>query len=626
MMVRPTARSAVRYGQKLRRNIVLAVLVLLALLLVARLVFLHCIDRPFLLEQGNNRAMRIRTEVALRGMILDREGEPLAISSPVSTVVADPKVLWATLEGDFNREKEACLSNSRHSDFCTWINDKEIHEDIILMRYEKIRLEPLAAALEMPVGDMMRLLQERAEKRSYYLKRQLSPAQMETVMALKIHGILREDSYQRFYPAGELTGQIIGFTDIDEQGQEGIERQYNDWLSGQQGKVKVLQDRDRHAIEIVEETTPVAPGQNLQLSIDKRLQFIMRKTLSETMNQFQAKSVSAVMVDVASGEILAMVSLPDGNPNISVERVAELMKNKVITDVFEPGSTIKPISVAAALNAGVITTQTSFKTSSPYRIGKHTVRDTHNYPQLDTVGIIRKSSNVGMAMISQKTPREQYYQFMKQMGFGQLSGMQFPGEQRGILHRPEKQDDFTYATTFFGYGISTTALQIAHAYATIANGGVKMPLTLIKRQHSVEGEQIVSQQIANDVLFMMHEAVNAGGTGRRANTGSYTVAGKTGTAHKITDGRYDRSRYRGLFAGVAPAQNPKISLIVVVEEPTSGAYYGGLVAAPAFAKIVEWSLPILGVLPDKISRTDDIKLDIQPQFFAREEKNNENHP
>ncbi len=605
------ARSASHYGETGRRNVIVLVLAVCALALVARLVYLQVVKSRFLIAQGENRALRTQTEEALRGMILDREGEPLAISTPVSSVVADPKTLWESLQGDFVREKEACFDDSAHSRYCSWINIEEIDPSITRMRYEKERLAPLAERLAIANGTLMEMLRKRAKRRFYYLKRQIPPSEMSAIMALGIRGIDREDAYKRFYPAGELVGQVVGFTDIDEHGQEGIERQYDHWLSGQPGKVRILQDRRHKAIHVVDEEMPAAPGAPLQLSLDKRIQFVMYKTLQETFDAFRAKSASAVMVDVKSGEILGMLSLPAGNPNNSVERVPQLMKNRIVTDVFEPGSTIKPIAIAAALEAGVITPHTLFKTKGYLAIGDNLVRDTHNYGTLDTIGVFRKSSNVGMTMISKRMPREKYYTFLKKMGFGKHSRLRFPGEQIGIVHDPETLDDFSYATTFFGYGIATTALQIAHAYATIANGGIKLPLTLLERHNSHHGVRVMTKEVAREVLHMMKIAVEEGGTGWRANTGSsYTVAGKTGTAHTISNGKYDENRYRALFAGVAPASNPRIALVVVVENPNSISYWGSRVAAPAFAKITESSLKILGVLPDKISRTDDIDLQV----------------
>lgn len=610
--------SASKYGKTGRRNVVLFLLALCSMALVLRLFHLQVVVSKYLQEQGNLRSLRVQKQNALRGMIMDREGEPLAISSPVSSIVVDPKILLETLKGKYIAKQEKCLDKQTYEN-CAGLGSMDLDESLRIALYQKEALVPLATLLERSNDDLFQELQEKSTRRFLYLKRNIQPALMDDIMALKLPAISREDGFQRFYPDGELTGQIIGFTGLNEHGQEGIERQYDSWLSGTEGRIRVMQDLAHNPISILGEDIPTTPGQALQLSIDKRLQFVMRKVLLDTMNEFKAESVSGVMIDIKTGEILSMVSLPDGNPNNPAERIPQLMKNKVITDVFEPGSTIKPIAVAAALEAGAITEKTSFPTNKEYYMGRYVVRDTHNYGTLDTIGVIRKSSNIGMAMISQRVPRNAYYAFMQNMGFGQRSGIKFPGEQRGVLQNPDKLGDFSYATTFFGYGISTTALQIAHAYATLANDGVKVPITLIKRERPEGGIRVMNSKVAKSVMEMMRVAVLAGGTGKRANAISYTVAGKTGTAHKVIHGEYDKTRYRGLFAGVAPATNPRVAVAIVVEDPAPGGeYYGGIIAAPAFARIVEWSLRIMGVLPDKVDKAHKVNLSVEPELLSED--------
>lgn len=613
------ARSASRYGAAFRQRIVLGFLTVCALALVGRLAYLQLgKTAKFLEEQGENRFLRIHQEDALRGMIMDREGEPLAISTPVSALWANPKVLWETLRGDFDRLHERCVQDVKTDERCSWIvGETEAQKTTARLRYEQDRLAPVAEILGMPLLDFYQALRERETRKFYYIKRQLPPVEIDEIMALNIDGFEREDSYQRFYPAGEVVGQIVGFTGIDERGQEGIELVYDQWLAGQTGRVRIMRDKSGKAIQVVDEEMPAAPGSALQLSIDKRIQYIMHQVLSETKDEFRAASVSGVMVDVKSGEILAMVSLPAGNPNNPAERVPDLMKNHIITDVFEPGSVIKPLAMAAALDKGIISPKTQFKTALTYRMGKNTVRDIHHYGTQDAIGVIRKSSNVGMAILSQKVPRQQYYEFLKNLGFGGYSGVRFPGEQPGVLRNPKKLNDFEYATTMFGYGISTTALQLAHAYATVANGGVRLPLSLLKQDHPAEGERVMSEKTARQVTEMLAAVTAKGGTGTRANTESYTVAGKTGTSHKIINGRYAEKRYRSLFAGFAPIGDPRIAMVIVVDDPVPQGknYYGGLTAAPPFGRIAEWSLKMLGVLPDKISKTDEVALDVDNAVF-----------
>ena len=608
------ARSASRYGATARRNVVVGFLALLTLGLVIQLVRLQVTTADTLTKRGYDRSLRIQTEDARRGMILDREGEPLAISTPVSTLIIDPTRMWATLNGDFDRLHEACLTDRAYSPDCAWVNHG--NEEEARLRYQYEALRPLAALLDEDLTRFYDELAARADSQFMYLGRQIPPSIANEALDLKIPGLRRENGYKRFYPSGEILGQIIGYTDVEDKGQEGLEKLYEQWLAGQPGKVKVLQDRAGRALRVVEEVSPASAGTQLQLSIDKRIQYITHQVLQETMDEFRAESVSAVMVDIKTGEILAMVSLPAGNPNVSAERRAELLKNRSVTDTFEPGSTMKPLAVAAALDAGVITPKTSFRTGGTYKMGRYTVRDTHNYGTQDTVGVIRKSSNVGMAMISERMPRKKYREFMTALGFGQPTGIGFPGEQRGHFPRTEKISAFDYATTFYGYGVSTSALQLAHAYATIANDGVEVPLSLLKVDEPPEGKRVMSEKTARAVQKMLEAVVGDGGTGRRANTESYTVAGKTGTSHKVRKGGgYAEKNYRGIFAGYAPAHDPRIAMVVVVDDPKGSEYYGGLVAAPPFSKIADWSLKMLGVLPDKIAKSGEIGLVADAALF-----------
>ncbi|WP_314887185.1 penicillin-binding protein 2 [Cardiobacterium hominis] len=608
------ARSIFRYGATARRNVVVGFLALMTLGLVAQLIRLQVTTADSLTKRGYDRSLRIQTEDALRGMILDREGEPLAISTPVSTLIIDPLRMWATLNGDFDRLREACQTDKAYSVDCTWANSG--NEEEARLRYQYETLRPLATLLDEDLAKFYDELAARADQQFMYLRRQIPPSIANEALDLKIPGLRRENGYKRFYPSGEIMGQIIGYTDVEDKGQEGLEKLYENWLAGQAGKVKVLQDRAGRALRVVEEVRPASAGTQLQLSIDKRIQYITHQVLQETKDEFRAESVSAVMVDVKTGEILAMVSLPAGNPNVSAERRAELLKNRAVTDTFEPGSTMKPLAVVAALEAGVITPKTSFRTNGTYKMGRYTVRDTHNYGTQDTVGVIRKSSNVGMAMISERMPRKKYRDFMTALGFGQPSGIGFPGEQRGHLPHTEKISAFDYATTFFGYGVSSSALQLAHAYATVANNGVAMPLSLLKVEEPPQGTRVMSEKTAKAVQKMLEAVVSDGGTGRRANTESYTVAGKTGTSHKVRKGGgYAEKNYRAIFAGYAPAHEPRIAMVVVVDDPKGSDYYGGLVAAPPFSKIADWSLKMLGVLPDKIAKSGEIGLVADSALF-----------
>ena len=617
--------AASKYGENPRIVVIAVGFLFVVCFIIGRLFGLQIEAHRYYVEMADKRALRIVSEIALRGMIIDREGEPVAVSSPVSSIVADPKLLTETLQNDLIEFKEKCIQEGLNEDnqlICDFIfSNANLSDEMLFTLYKQNKLEDLAALLQMGVDDLIADIEERKNRRFYYLKRQVQPDVTEKIIALGLPGIFRNDGFNRFYPDAELLGQIVGFTDVEERGQEGIEKQYDEWLRGQKGKVKVVTSasRGRKPIAVIGEEEATIQGQELQLSIDKRIQYVMRRELAVNQKEYRAKSASAVMIDVKTGEILAMVSLPDGNPNNSEERKPELMKNRIITDVFEPGSTMKPIAMAGALDAGVISKKTYFPTNGHMNVGKGVVRDPRNYGTLDATGIIRKSSNIGMAMIAQKMPRAKYYDYMHRMGFGEPTGLRFPGEQRGIHRNPKKLDDFSYATTFFGYGISANALQVAQAYATLANHGVKVPLTLIKRDHIIEGEQVISRQAADAVVEMMLSVVREGGTGTRANTASYTVAGKTGTARKIVNRHYSDTLHRALFAGIAPATNPRIAVVVVIDEPQDKSGAGGIVAAPVFSRITENSLKLLGVLPDKINLNDAVHLKINAEQFKVDE-------
>lgn len=608
--------SASRYGQNRRLKWVAIIFIVIALAFSCRLYYLQILRHDFFVKQADQRSVRPVYEMALRGMIIDREGDPLAVSSPVSSIVADPKKLLDRLNETYDSLIKNCPNDETISEDCKIFSNQYLSSSVQETLFKNKKLEELAKLLELDTNSLINDLESKRSRRYYYLKRGVSRDLAEEITNLNIYGISREDGFTRFYPDGELVGKILGFTDVDNHGIEGIEKQYDEWLSGKRGKSKVLIGAGgKKPINVLGEEIAVTQGEDIQLSIDKRIQNAMRREVYRTWEEFKAQSVTAVMVNVKTGEILGMVSIPDGNPNNSSERIPKLMRNHAITDSFEPGSVMKPIAMAAALDAGVISTKTIFPTRGTMRIGKNTVKDTHNYGTLDSTGVIRKSSNIGMALISLKMPRKKYYAFMQKMGFGQLTGVNFPGEQKGILRNPEKINDFDYATTFYGYGISANALQIAQAYATIANNGKKVPLTLLKTDRNQEGVQVISPRVANSVLNMMKTVVAEGGTGTRASTTSYTIAGKTGTAHTVIGKRYAANRYRGLFAGIAPANNPVIAMVIVVEDPKGKVYFGGSVAAPTFSRITESSLKFLNVVPDKINHSGELQFEIDNDIF-----------
>ena len=614
--------SASAYGKNRRLKLVAIIFIAIALIFTYRLYKLQILHHDKLVEKADGRSIRPIKKIALRGLILDREGEPLAISTPISTIIINSREMMGNFQKRYDLLKENCpKSVDYHEDCPDFNNNLGLTDNLQFTMYRSKKLEGVAKLLGMETKELVDLVEDVSKRtrgyKRYELAKGITRDLAEQISALNVFGISREDNFTRSYPDGELVGKLVGYTDYDNRGGAGIEKIYDDHLAGKNGESKVLINAGgKNPINILGEEIPVVQGLDVQISIDKRIQHIMRQELYKAWEEFKAKVVLAVMVNVKTGEILGMVSLPDGNPNNQADRANhELMRNHAITDVFEPGSVMKPIAMASALETGKITPNTVFSTSKKMRIGNRTVTDTHNYGALSSSGIIKKSSNTGMALISYKVGRKHHYEFMKKMGFGQKTGLNFPAEQKGSLRKMERMGDHEYATTFYGYGVSANALQLAQAYATIANNGKKTPLTLLKKDRSAEAEQVISPRSANSVLQMMKMVVADGGTGTRARTIRFTVAGKTGTAHTLNErGKY-ANRYRALFAGVAPADNPLIAVVVVVEDPKGKTYFGGSVAAPVFARIVEPSLQLLSVVPDKISTDGELTFTIDPEVF-----------
>ena len=437
-------------------------------------------------------------------------------------------------------------------------------------------------------------------------------------------GFSQENYYMRSYPYPELMSSIVGYVKatvdgIEGQGEAGVEYNFNEALLSKDGKRAVIRTKDNKVLHYLEELEKPQKAENLVLSVDFRLQYVAVQALQEALNEYRAKGAMATIVDVHSGEILAMVSLPTVDINNQKER--DKFRDKNYMDKYEPGSVIKPIVVAAALDAGVISPNTSFTVSHTYGIGKNVVTDVGNYGTLDVAGIIKKSSNIGMAKISERFPRKDFYKYMRAFGFGQPA-LNFRAEANAILHDPTKRDpnapkrlfynNFAYANMHYGYAIEATAVQLASAYATIGNGGIRIPLTILKRKTLPQGTRVVSQKVARQVQHMMQSVVSGeGGTGIKADTEEYTVEGKTGTSHKIVRGRrgYSDKNYLSLFVGLVPSNNPKLAIVIMIDSPDkSKGHFGGVVAAPVFSKVASQSMKILGIAPDKIKPIDEIDL------------------
>jgi cell division protein FtsI (penicillin-binding protein 3) len=544
-----------------RRVFILLCMGLAAVALVWRAVSLQVLDKEFLLSQGEARHLRVVTLPAHRGVIQDRNGEPLAVSTPVESV---------------------------------WVNPQELGG-------EQQRIPELAALLSLDGGKVQQLLARRADREFVYLRRHLSPALAEKVSALKIPGVYLQREYRRYYPGGEVAAHLVGFTNIDDQGQEGLELAYEDWLGGEPGAKRVIKDGKHHIIEDVESIRRPRPGKDLKLSIDRRIQYLAYRELKGVMKEHKARAASAVVLDVKSGEVLAMVNQPSFNPNNRQQLRRSDMRNRAVTDVFEPGSTMKPFVVATALQSGRFQPETEVSTSPGwYRVGVNTVRDVHDYGQLDVTGVIRKSSNVGISKIALALPAEDIWTTLTDLGFGAQTYSGFPGEASGLLSYHGGWNAIETATLAYGYGISVTALQLAQAYGVLATDGIKRSVTFLREGDVSEERRIMPAETAQQVRVMLEQATGPDGTAPQARVAGYRVAGKTGTVKKAAPGGYSSNKYLAVFAGLAPASDPRLVMVVMVDEPGNGKYYGGQVAAPVFSRVMSGALRLLAVPPDDL--------------------------
>ncbi|WP_444817086.1 peptidoglycan D,D-transpeptidase FtsI family protein [Stutzerimonas frequens] len=546
-----------------RFRIVLALLALLVGVIAWRIVDLQVMDQAFLQGQGDARSVRHIPIPAHRGLITDRNGEPLAVSTPVTTLWGNPKELQAA----------------------------------------RARWPELAKALGQDPASLSERLQSQASREFIYLVRGLTPEQGQDVLDLKIPGVYSQEEFRRFYPAGEVAAHVVGFTDIDDRGREGMELAYDEWLAGVPGKRQVLKDRRGRLIKDVQVVKNAKAGKAMALSIDLRLQYLAHSELRNVVHEYGAKAASLVMVDVKTGEILAMANQPTYNPNNRRNLQPAAMRNRAMIDVFEPGSTVKPFSIAAALGTGKYQPDSVVNTLPGWmRIGRYTIRDVSRGGMLSLTGILMKSSNVGISKIALDIGAEPVYAVMQQAGFGQDTGLGFPGERVGNLPNHRKWRDAETASLAYGYGLSVTAVQLAHAYAVLGNQGVNVPLSLLRLDQTQDGVQVIDKQISATVLQMLRAVVEEeGGGGARAKVPGYHVGGKSGTAKKISGtGGYTKDAYRSFFAGVAPLSNPRIAAVVVVDEPSKGQYYGGLVAAPVFGKVMARALRLMNVAPDNL--------------------------
>lgn len=574
-----------------------AVVLMCFVALVGRAFYVQVINRDFLQNKANANILRTEKLKAMRGVIYDRHGVPLAISTPVMKVVIDPRDYFDNKK--LFDEITAELANDPHNrKLKRQLPDKNLN------------LDELADAVGMDRAELKKKMNERPRSRYLVLQKEVPPQQAELIEKRNFQGVYTEKNYKRYYPQPQPNAQIIGLTNSEGVGIEGLEMQLNKRLAGIDGEQQVVRDKKGNRVKDPEVIKEVESGENITLSIDSRLQYILYRELTAAGVANNARSASAIAVDVKTGEILAMTSWPSYNPNDKNGLAnKDAMRNRGATDMFEPGSTMKPLTVAMALETGKYQPTTVVNTSpGSMRVGNHTIRDTHNYGQLTLAGIIQKSSNVGVAKIALSLPYSTLPTFLKRVGFGERSAVKFPGESSGLVLPPSKWNVSEVATMAYGYGINATVLQMVDAYAMLANHGVKVPLSLYKLEEPPKGQQMIDPKIADQVLLMMEAVTLPGGTARQANIPGYRVAGKTGTAHKLRADRkgYSEKEYRALFSGVAPVSDPRLAIFVVVENP-QGQYYGGLVAAPVFARVMQESLRLMNVPLDKPLDTPKIQ-------------------
>jgi len=554
-----TSNGAVLYRG--RRVFLLSLMVLAVGLLVCRAVDLQLLRNAFLQEQGDARSLRVVSIPAHRGMITDRNDEPLAISTPVDSIWADPQEMLAA-SAQWPRLAKLLDLNVR------WIKDR---------------------------------LRENANREFVYIKRHIPPALADQVMALDIPGVFAQREYRRYYPAGEVAGHVLGFTNVDDVGQEGAELTYEQWLRGTPGSMRVIKDRLGRVVETVERINEPVPGRDLKLSIDRRIQYLAYRELKAAVQENRAASGSAVVLDVKTGEVLAMVNQPTYNPNNRDSLRSSHYRNRAVTDVFEPGSTVKPFTVAMALESGRYRPDTLIDTEpGTLRVGPNTIHDTHDYGLINVSTVIAKSSNVGASKIALSLPPQRLWTLFHQVGFGSLSGADFPGEAAGSLPDYHHWYPIDHATFSFGYGLSVSTLQLARAYAVLAAGGVIKPVSFVPVDHEPEGTRVMSAKVARQVMAMLEGVVSDEGTGDLARVPGYHVAGKTGTARKSVSGGYAEDSYVSLFAGMIPATRPRLVMVVVINDPRSSQYYGGMVAAPVFSRVMSGAVRLLDIAPDDL--------------------------
>ncbi|OIP12144.1 MAG: cell division protein [Betaproteobacteria bacterium CG2_30_59_46] len=541
-----------------RARILIWLLLLWFLILIVRALYLQGLNTDFLRQKGDARYSRMIELTAHRGMITDRNGEPLAISTPVESVWVSPK--------DFEITPE--------------------------------RIRQLGRILEMSESDVKSRFTH-SQSDFVYLKRQVPPETAARVMQIDAPGVFLQREYRRYYPAGEVVAHLLGFTGVDDNGQEGLELTYQDWLSGKPGSRHVIKDRLGHIVEDVESIRAPQDGHNLALSIDRKIQYLAYRELKAAVIAHKAKAGAIVVLDAKTGEILALANLPAYNPNNRAKLNRNSTRNRAVTDTFEPGSTMKPFTAAAVLESGKFTPETTVQTApGTFTIGSATIHDAHPNGVLTVTQVIQKSSNIGAAKMALSLEPETLWNAFDRFGFGQPPHAGFPGEASGRLRPYKSWRPIEQATMAYGHGISVSLLQLARAYMVFAGDGEIRPVSLLKVDVPLAGAKVIAAKTSLAVRSMLELVVLPGGTAPRAQVMGYRAAGKTGTAHKEENGHYSSDRYIASFVGLAPASNPRLIVAVMIDEPSNGQYYGGTVAAPVFSQVMSGALRLLSVPPD----------------------------
>ncbi|MBV8909834.1 MAG: penicillin-binding protein 2 [Gammaproteobacteria bacterium] len=556
------ARDSFRW----RAALLMGLLVTSAVALLWRAVDLQLVDHGFLARQGDARFSRVLDIAAHRGTITDRFGEPLAVSTPVDSLWVNPRELAAATD----------------------------------------QIPRLAAALRLDRQELARRVTSSLDREFLYLARHLQPSEAARIKGLGIPGVYSAREYRRYYPAGEVTGHLLGFTNIDDAGQEGLELAFDHWLAGEDGAKRVIQDRHGRIVQNVESIRPARPGRDLVLSIDLRIQYLAYRELKAAIRDQRARAGSVVLLDVTTGEVLAMVNQPAYNPNDREQIEAAAYRNRAATDIFEPGSSIKPFFVAAGLASGRYDDHSIIDTSPGFlKVGVKIFEDEHNLGAIDIATVLAKSSNVGMGHIALALPPREIWSTLTALGFGEVTTSGYPGESAGLLPPYAQWRPIGIVTMSHGYGLSVTPLQLAHAYSTIGALGTARPVSFLRVEASPPGERALALPVCHELLGMLESVVAAEGTGKLAAIPGYRVSGKTGTAWKATAGGYSTDRYMAVFGGVAPATAPRLAAVVVIDEPSAGQHRGGQVAAPVYSRVVGGALRLLAVAPDQPVKTPE---------------------